>query len=264
MIKLLAFDVATQSCSAVIDDGVRHWARSSDEPRSHAQLLLPFIDELVQESGSPLANLDAIALTHGPGSFTGIRIGISVAQGLSYSTGLPVILVSSLDALAYGFVALSDVKIQATCSTKSVQDGDCIVTALDARMNEVYWAAYKIIDGLPYPMISLSLCSVNDFQSQWQDLIDGHEGDVYGVGDGWGIPLIIEQAKMINIDVYADQCSSAEAVLAYVKRHWLGMGSGLSRSQKISQLSCPASSIEPLYLRNEITWKKRERIRSVE
>lgn len=281
MIKLLAFDVATEHCSAVLNNGSHLWFRSSTEPRSHAQLLLPFIDELVQESGCALDSLDAIALTHGPGSFTGIRIGISVAQGLSYASDLPVILVSSLDALAYGFMTqthlappLTEPKpqfnhelqggdcIPHACMHNDCMDGDRIITALDARMGEVYWAAYKVCGGELISIQAPSLCSIVDFESEWRDVLGEGVSRVYGIGHGWAIPTIAEQAIQAKVLTYCEQSSCAHCVAAVVRKQWQDIDANLSNEQKLSQLSCPARDVEPLYLRNEITWKKRQRIRS--
>jgi len=100
-------------------------------PREHTQLLLPMMDEVLDEAGLSLADVDAIAFSRGPGAFTGLRISTGVAQGVALAIDKPVIPVSTLEALAYQ--ALQE---QANATT--------VVAALDARMGEVYWGVYQV------------------------------------------------------------------------------------------------------------------------
>lgn len=122
--KLLAFDTATEACTAALWlDGE---IRERFERRSqHSEHLLPMIDALLKEAGIGLRGLDAIAFGRGPGSFTGLRIGAGIAQGLAFGAGLPVVPVSSLAALAQGI------------------DAGRVLAAFDARMQQVYWGAYR-------------------------------------------------------------------------------------------------------------------------
>ena len=280
MIKLLALDAATEVCSVAIDTGDQRWSRYSDTPKSHAHMLLPFIDQLLNESQQPLHGLDAIALTHGPGSFTGIRIAMSVAQGLSYACGLPLIPVSSLDALVYDFCFLSH--------KHKLKNGDFVIAALDARMNEVYWAIYQLIDGSLKPLNQPSKSSVDEFQHHWRALISTQSaaiedidiGSTFAIGHGWAIPLLFEQAVAEGVSSHADVFPSAAGIVEYIRAKEecrktspsfaqdvaiadIPVNDSTVTSKIIAQLGCDASSIEPLYLRNEITWKKRERIRPV-
>jgi len=122
--KLLAFDTATEACTAALWlDGV---VSERDEHRSqHSEHLLPMIHGLLADAGLTVRQLDAIAFGRGPGSFTGLRIGAGVAQGLAFAAGLPVVPVSSLAALAQGIEA------------------GRILAALDARMQQVYWGTFE-------------------------------------------------------------------------------------------------------------------------
>src|SRR4051812_31549034 len=99
---ILAIDTSTDACSAalLINGIVREKFRLAQ--RQHVQLILPLIHELLLEANLTLKQLDAIAFGCGPGSFTGLRIAASVMQGLAYAIDLPVIAVSSLQALAQG------------------------------------------------------------------------------------------------------------------------------------------------------------------
>jgi tRNA threonylcarbamoyladenosine biosynthesis protein TsaB len=123
-VKLLAIDTATEACSAAIALDTQTLERFEFEPR-HGERILPMIEELLAESGLTLTQLDAIAFGRGPGSFTSLRIGAGVVQGLAFGAGLPVLPVSSLAALAQGV------------------DAPAVLAAFDARMAQVYWGAYR-------------------------------------------------------------------------------------------------------------------------
>jgi tRNA threonylcarbamoyladenosine biosynthesis protein TsaB len=136
-VKLLAVDTATEACSAaLLIDGV---VTSSEAVlgRGHAEHILPMVDELLAEAGLTLGALDAIAFGRGPGAFTGVRIAVSVAQGLAYGAGLPAVPVSDLAAL--GAQALA--RARAECRP-GAETGEALV-CLDARMGEVYYARVR-------------------------------------------------------------------------------------------------------------------------
>ena len=121
--KILALDTATEICTVAVSvDG--QILESSEPGGRHAERLLPMVDALLAEAGLALTQLDALAFGRGPGSFTGLRIGAGVAQGLAFGADLPVVPVSSLAALAQG------------------QDAPRVLAAFDARMQQVYWGAY--------------------------------------------------------------------------------------------------------------------------
>jgi|MudIll2142460700_1097286.scaffolds.fasta_scaffold00066_13 tRNA threonylcarbamoyladenosine biosynthesis protein TsaB len=122
--KLLALDTATEACTVAL--GIDGRVLERFERRSqHSEHLLPMIDALLAEAQLALGQLDAIAFGRGPGSFTGLRIGAGVAQGLAFGAELPVVPVSSLATLAQG------------------QAADRVLAAFDARMQQVYWGAYR-------------------------------------------------------------------------------------------------------------------------
>ncbi len=135
--KLLAVETAFEPCSVALWDDGRVLERFESAPRSHAERLLPFVEQLLQESGFRLADLDGIAYSRGPGSFTSLRIGIGVVQGLAFGAGLPVWPVSSLQTVA-----------QAVADEPAA--GHAWV-AMDARMGEVYSGRFERRDGLMIP-----------------------------------------------------------------------------------------------------------------
>jgi tRNA threonylcarbamoyladenosine biosynthesis protein TsaB len=130
--KLLAIDTSAALCSAALLDDDQLTQRSQLAPRRHAELILPMMDELLHEAGLVLAELDALAYGHGPGSFTGVRIAAAVTQGAAFGADLPVIGISTLAGLAQGVWRR--------------QRAPRVLCALDARMGEVYWGAYAADD----------------------------------------------------------------------------------------------------------------------
>lgn len=128
--KILALDTATENCSAalLIDGNLQ--TREVETERGHADRILPMIDELLLSAGVTLKELDAIAFGRGPGSFTGVRLGTTVTQGLAFGAGLGVVPVSDLQAVAQRVLDEDPMSTQ-------------ILVCNDARMSEVYWACYE-------------------------------------------------------------------------------------------------------------------------
>ena len=96
----LALDASTEACSVALQVNGKIFSRYELCPQSHSLRLLPMIDDVLNEAGIKLAALDGLIFGQGPGSFTGVRIGVGVAQGLAFSANLPVVGVSSLQAMA--------------------------------------------------------------------------------------------------------------------------------------------------------------------
>jgi tRNA threonylcarbamoyladenosine biosynthesis protein TsaB len=128
MINILAIDSSVDICSLALLRGTDLTQRDQRIARQQANSLLPMIDSLMKESAISLSQLDAIAVTCGPGSFTGIRIGVSVAQSIAFAADLPVIPISTLQVLAQGAYR----KFNASQ----------VLVGLDARMQQIYWAGY--------------------------------------------------------------------------------------------------------------------------
>ncbi|MGD8312488.1 MAG: tRNA (adenosine(37)-N6)-threonylcarbamoyltransferase complex dimerization subunit type 1 TsaB [Gammaproteobacteria bacterium] len=130
--KLLALETSTMACSAALYADGRVEERYALAPRQHASLILPMLESLLVEADLAVGQLDAVAFGCGPGSFTGVRIAASVAQGVSFGAGLPVLPVSSLAALALGAIR---------------ESGEpAVMAAQDARKAEVYWGCYRRAD----------------------------------------------------------------------------------------------------------------------
>jgi len=125
--RLLALDTATEACSVALLTDRGLIGRFAEVGRGHAERILGMVDEVLAEAGVGLSMLDGIAASVGPGAFTGVRISVSVAQGLAFGAALPVVAVTTLEALAL-----------------QVMDGGArhALACLDARMGEVYWGCF--------------------------------------------------------------------------------------------------------------------------
>ena len=128
--NLLAFDTALGACSVVVWRGDSVRARRSERlARGHAEVLMPMIEAVMAEVGLDFAGLDHLAVTVGPGTFTGIRIGLAAARGLGLAARCPVLGLTTLETVAAG-------------AREAVRAGETIMVALDARRGEVYAQAF--------------------------------------------------------------------------------------------------------------------------
>lgn len=127
--NLLALDTSSLACSVALQVGSQISDRHEEQPREHTRLLVPMISSLLAELRIKLVDVDAIVLGNGPGSFIGMRIAASVAQGLAFGSRLKIVPVSSLAAVA--------AQVMAECDAKEV------VVAQDAHMHEVYLGLYR-------------------------------------------------------------------------------------------------------------------------
>ena len=162
--KLLAIDTTESGCSAALHiEGENHGIFEL-APRKHSELILPMIDRVLSGSGVSQSQLDAVAFCRGPGSFTGVRIAASVAQGLAVAQDLPIVAISSLTALAQG------------CYRRLAKTQ--VLAGLDARMSEVYWSACELREGVMQAI---------DFEvvARIENLVSIQGDQWWGVGSAW-------------------------------------------------------------------------------
>jgi len=139
MALILNIETSTEVCSVVIArDGEVIHSRENLTGQNHAMLITVFIEELLAESKLTMEQLDAVAVSGGPGSYTGLRIGISVAKGICYASHLPLIAITSLEAMAYHVIH----NLKQFQYTESANVLFCPM--IDARRMEVYTAFYDI------------------------------------------------------------------------------------------------------------------------
>lgn len=216
--KLLALDTSTEACSVAIAFGDALSERLALD-RQHSSCVLGFVDELLAEAGLSLRQLDAIAFGRGPGMFTGLRIGAGVVQGLAFGADLAVVPVSSLAALAQG------------------QDAPRVLTAIDARMSQVYWGAYERGSS------QLMECVGVEALLAPEDVPLPQTGGWVGAGSGW--------------DRYGERLRTrlAGRVETWeLGRHPLARDViALARAELARGRTVPPEQALPVYLREEVT-----------
>lgn len=222
--KLLALDTSTEACSvALLTDG-QIMALDEVCPQQHSQRVLPMVQQLLSEAELSLQQLDGLVFGKGPGSFTGVRIGVGVAQGLAFGADLPVHGVSTLAAMA-----------QAAYRTQQAQQ---VIAAIDARMAEIYLGIYQH-DG----------SGIMQLQGTEQAIKPGalmpltNNVDYMAVGTGWQTysdQLQQWQAARSSGIVYP----SAQDMLVLAQPVWHASG------------FVTAELAEPSYVRDEVSWKK--------
>ncbi|EKP0302641.1 MULTISPECIES: tRNA (adenosine(37)-N6)-threonylcarbamoyltransferase complex dimerization subunit type 1 TsaB [Aeromonas] len=225
-LKILAVDTATEACSAALLVGDKLFSRWEEAPRDHTRKILPMVQAVLEDAGISLSDLDAIAFGRGPGSFTGVRIGISVAQGLAFGAGVPLIGISTLAAMAQGAYRL---------------DGaEQVLTAIDARMNEVYFGRYELIDG------RMQLVG-DEVVSEPVALVDVRgklAGPVTCVGTGFETYGETLSGLADELAVSQVRFPAAEDMLPLARAAWL------------AGEAVPVEQATPVYLRDKVTWKK--------
>ena len=225
-LKILAVDTATEACSAALLVGDKLFSRWEEAPRDHTRKILPMVQAVLEDAGISLSDLDAIAFGRGPGSFTGVRIGISVAQGLAFGAGVPLIGISTLAAMAQGAYRL---------------DGaEQVLTAIDARMNEVYFGRYELIDG----RMQLVGDEVVSDPAALVDVRGKLAGPVTCVGTGF--------------ETYGETLSGLADELAESQVRFPAAVDmlPLARAAWLAGEAVPVEQATPVYLRDKVTWKK--------
>lgn len=165
MALILSIETGTDICSvALANDGELMALRESDEGRDHAKKVALFVDELLRETGVQPSDIDAIAVGKGPGSYTGLRIGVSFAKGMCYALGIPLIAIGSLDALTE--VAREDFE----AGILDVEEGDWTQAKLcpmvDARRMEVYAQVFDV-EGKPESDVVAEVVTEESF-NEWR------------------------------------------------------------------------------------------------
>lgn len=227
--NLLAVDTSAEGCSAALLSQGEVTSRFTLAPRGHTRLLMPMVRELLAECELMPSSLDAVAFACGPGSFTGLRIATGVAQGLAYGLNVPVIPISSLATVAAQMI-----------DSGQVPEADGIAVAFDARMGEVYWGCFANSGGLPSLIDKERVCRPEDVS-----LPTGLNACWSGAGSGWALQEQMPAAVTSNI-IRLDTAMvphAADVVRLAVQAWHQGM-------------HVPAAAARPLYLRDEITWKK--------
>lgn len=224
-LTILALDTSTEACSVALLRNNQILSQFIVSERDHTQRILPMVDQILSEADCQLSSLDAIAFGRGPGSFTGVRIGIGIAQGLALGADKPLLAVSTLATLAQG--AYRTVK------------AENVITAIDARMNEIYFGQYqRNTDGEWIVLGSEKVIHPEQVITTLQPF--KQPKSVYAVGTGWQTyPNMIANPQFIELNL-----PHAEDMLPIAQKMWE------------KGLLTLVADVEPIYLRNEVTWKK--------
>jgi len=226
-LTLLAFDASTEACSvAILKDG-QYYSHFELCPQSHSLVLLPMIDEMLKKTNLSLNDLDGLVFGRGPGSFTGVRIGIGVAQGLAFSTDLPLVGISTLQALAQrGYKQSGEQQI---------------VAAIDARMSELYCAIFQVDEQqLMQPITEEKVLATEPMREFCLSTLSS----AYAVGTGW--------------DSYVNELTSLRTNKQSIEVLY-------PHAEDMLQLAIPefikgntvtAENAQPVYVRDTVSWQK--------
>lgn len=224
---LLAFELSTEACSVAV------WAdgavvdRHEIAPRRHAELALPWAEALLADAGVAKSRLDAIAVGRGPGAFTGVRLGISIAQGIALALDRPIVPVSTLAALAM------------RARPMGADAGAQVVAAIDARMREVYVARFRLdaVDAGLWPE------ALDEERVQPPaDVAVAEAGGAFGVGTGFAAEAGALRDRMAERLVACDPTALPHAAdVARLAAIALARGGGVAPER-----------VEPAYLRNHV------------
>lgn len=254
--KILCVDTATEACSAAVQIGDERDGIFEICPQQHSQRILPMVDELLKRNSLKLSELDAIAYGRGPGSFTGVRIASSTVQGLALGASLPVLEISTLQAMA-----------QENFEVHGVTD---TLALIDARMSEVYAGQFSVGDTVgedtvvestlvekrsveKNSVVNNSVANINIAQSIKQEsvlppaklseLAQAYQNSNAYVGTGFhayqaelGLTL---QSQQLAVN-YPNSLYMLPIAMAK-----------FNASQQVT-----AQEIQPVYLRDKVTWKK--------
>ena len=226
--SVLAIDTATNLCSVALVNDADIKEIQRDLPRAHNQHILAMVDELLE--GQSLSEaVSVIACGVGPGSFTGIRVAVGVAQGLGWSLGLPIYPFCSLEAQA-----------RATAHSS----GDLVLSAIDAQIGQVYWAWFRSDGTTLRPLTEPAVSKVTDLTGPAGEALDALEAtSVVIAGDGAElITAEYSDGTFVRIDPEARPRPSLAAL------HLLDVPD--------ASLLTQAHLLEPRYVQQDIGWKK--------
>lgn len=230
---ILAIDTATEACSVALRVNDQVYSHFEICPQQHSQRILPLVDEILAKANISLKQVQGLAFGRGPGSFTGVRIGIGITQGLAFGADLPVLPISNLQMIAQGAI-------------RRTSQHQHIAVAIDARMNEVYFAEFKVVDGIAIAETEESVITPEALKNH----IEQKNFTQLAAGTGWQAhaPLfesLFESNQLITADAAEDaHLPNAVDMLAVAERM-------LANNESVK-----AVDAEPVYVRNTVTWKK--------
>ncbi len=216
---VLAMDASTEALTLALSHHGQEHVFFKECPQQHSQMILPEIDKLLSAAKIALSDVDLIVFGQGPGSFTGVRIGVAMAQGLAFTHDIPLVGVSTLQTMAQQAVA---------------QGHHDVLVAIDARMGEIYCARYQAKDGIATLQGDERVCAPEQHG----------EKDFSGVcvGTGWQTyPEHVPENANVLTDIRLPNAA-----------HMLATG----QDKAVNQGTVTAMDAQPVYVRDTVTWKK--------
>ena len=223
---ILAIETATSSCSVALAYGGVVFSRNEVGNNIHSKVLLEMVQEVLAQAQISNEQIQAVAVGQGPGSFTGLRIGVGVAQGIAYGINVPMVGVSSLDALA----------------NQAPNNGQ-VIAGIDARMGEVYWCEYLKTDDDVQRIDSLKVSPPSDIISQGID--EDASSQIQLLGNAWAeyqgqfSTELLDKADVVEAQVYP----MADSLLALA-------GNAFNNGKLINSVD-----FAPEYVRNDVAKK---------
>lgn len=173
---ILHIETATDICSVALSEGDQQLSLvESSQERSHAALLNQFVRQAVDEAGRSLKQLDGVAVSKGPGSYTGLRIGVSTAKGLAYALEIPLLASGTLENMAHGALTHPEVIKLAG----SFDDKLLLCPMLDARRMEVY-AGFYTLNSTTFRKVGADIID----ETSYREILDRHQVCFFGNGSG--------------------------------------------------------------------------------
>jgi tRNA threonylcarbamoyladenosine biosynthesis protein TsaB len=232
MTTILAVDTSTEACSVALQIGDKTIAKFADETRSHSRLLMPMVQQVLAEAQIKVNQLDAIGVSIGPGSFTGLRIGFAAVQGMAYGADIPVAPVSTLELIAATYRR-----------QQNAQSGE-IMALLDARMSEFNLGRYSLEDN-------------NQIVAQEADQLVSAEQAIEFINTNKPSAIIGDAGNLFEsapqyAELYTPIYPNAIDFLPMAEQQ-LAQGSAVN-----------IEAVDLVYLRGTEAWQKRKRLRATE
>jgi tRNA threonylcarbamoyladenosine biosynthesis protein TsaB len=232
MTTILAVDTSTEACSVALQIGDKTIAKFADETRSHSRLLMPMVQQVLAEAQIKVNQLDAIGVSIGPGSFTGLRIGFAAVQGMAYGADIPVTPVSTLELIVATYRR-----------QQNTQSGE-IMALLDARMSEFNLGRYCLEDN--NQIVALETDRLVSTE-QAIELIKANNPSAI-IGDAGNLFESAPQYAELFTPIYPNAID-----LLPMAEQQLAQGSAVN-----------IEAVDLVYLRGTEAWQKRKRLRATE
>ena len=223
--KILALDTSTENCSVALKVGKEIFSCSELAPREHTTKILPMVEKVMAQAELRLNELDALAFGRGPGSFTGVRIGIGIAQGLAFGADLPMIGISTLAAMAQ--------------QTHRKTQADHVLSAIDARMNEIYVGGFMRLENGDWCVLEEEAVVP---PLEWNI---AHKKAVWSIaGTGWqSYPELMTRLQLNEHDSGVLYPEAQDMLI-------------LAEHAFLRKEACTPEQASPVYLRDTVAWKK--------